>query len=56
MRKKSEGKTVQIKGRVQLRTQEVQEETVQRQELSVNRIRFPSPKTLSEELLAELQE
>ncbi|PWI48398.1 hypothetical protein CEE45_06610 [Candidatus Heimdallarchaeota archaeon B3_Heim] len=56
MRKESEGKTVQIKGRIQLRTQEVQEETVQRQELSVNRIQFPSPKTLSEELLAELQE
>jgi replication factor A1 len=56
MQHQSEGKTVQIKGRVQLRTQEVQEETVQRQELYVNRIRFPSPKSLSEELLAELQE
>ncbi len=56
MQQESEGKTVQVKGRVQLRTQEVQEETVQRQELYVNRIRFPSPKNLSEELLAELQE
>ena len=52
----SEGKMVQIKGRVQLSTQEVQEETVQRQELYANRVRFPSPKTLSQELLAELQE
>ncbi len=56
MQNESEGKTVQLKGRIQLKTQEVQEETVQRQELYVNRIRFPSPKTLSEELIAELQE
>ncbi len=56
MQLQSEGKTVQINGRVQLRTQEVQEETVQRQELYVNRIRFPSPKALSEEILGELKE
>jgi replication factor A1 len=56
MQQKSEGKTVQINGRVQLRTQEVQEETVQRQELYANRIRFPSPKVLSEEILDELKE
>ena len=50
----SEGKTVKLLGRIQLQTQEVQEETIVRQQLSVNRIRFPNPKELSEELLSEL--
>ncbi len=51
----AEGKTIKIQGRVQLRTQEVQEETVQQQELYVNQIRFPSAVALSEELLTELE-
>ncbi|MFX1285278.1 MAG: hypothetical protein ACFFB5_16620 [Promethearchaeota archaeon] len=51
-----EGKTVLIQGRVQLQTQEVQGETIQRQELFANRVRFPSPKTIAEELVNELQE
>ncbi len=55
IKKKSEGRTVKLLGRVQLQTQEVQEETIVRQELFVNRIRFPKPKELSEEILAELQ-
>ena len=55
MQSVAEGKTVKIKGRVQLRTQEVQEETVQQQELYVNRIQFPSAVALSEELLTELK-
>ena len=55
LKKESEGKTVKLLGRVQLQTQEVQEETIVRQELFVNRIRFPKAKELSEEILAELQ-
>ena len=55
LQKESEGKTVKLLGRVQLQTQEVQEETIVRQELFVNRVRFPKPKELSEEILSELQ-
>ncbi|MHA1206406.1 MAG: hypothetical protein ACTSSO_02420 [Candidatus Hodarchaeales archaeon] len=55
LKKESEGKTVQLLGRVKLQTQEVQDETIERQELFVNRIRFPKPKKLSEEILSELQ-
>lgn len=51
-----EGKTVLIQGRVQLKTQEVQGETIQQQELFANRVRFPSPKIMAEELVSELQE
>jgi len=46
---------VKLLGRVKLQTQEVQDETIERQELFVNRIRFPKPKELSEEILSELQ-
>ena len=55
LKKKSEGKTVKLLGRVKLQTQEVQDETIVRQELFVNRIHFPNPKELSEEILSELQ-
>ncbi|MHA1513780.1 MAG: hypothetical protein ACTSRJ_06960 [Candidatus Hodarchaeales archaeon] len=55
LKKESEGKTVKLLGRVKLQTQEVQDETIERQELFVNRIRFPKPKELSEEILSELQ-
>jgi replication factor A1 len=51
-----EGKTVLIQGRVQLQTQEVQGETIQRQELFANRVRFPSPKNIAEQLISEIQE
>jgi len=55
LKSESEGKTVKLLGRVKLQTQEVQEETIVRQELFVNRIRFPKPKDLSEEILKEIQ-
>ncbi|MFX0015583.1 MAG: hypothetical protein ACFFB2_11625 [Promethearchaeota archaeon] len=56
VQQEAEGKTILIQGRVQLQTQEVQGETIQRQELFANRVRFPSPKVLVEELISELQE
>ncbi|MHA2243329.1 MAG: hypothetical protein ACXADY_00005 [Candidatus Hodarchaeales archaeon] len=56
VQQEGEGKTVLIQGRVQLQIQEVQGETIQRQELFANRVRFPSPKTITEELVSELQE
>lgn len=56
VQQEAEGKTVLIQGRVQLQTQEVQGETIQRQELFANRVRFPSPKIITEELISELQE
>ncbi len=56
VQQEAEGKTVLIQGRVQLQTQEVQGETIQRQELFANRVRFPSPKIIAEELVSELQE
>ena len=56
VQQEAEGKTVLIQGRVQLQTQEVQGETIQRQELFANRVRFPAPKVIAEELISELQE
>lgn len=56
VQQEAEGKTVLIQGRVQLQTQEVQGETIQRQELFANRVRFPSPKIFAEELISEIQE
>ena len=56
VQQEAEGKTVLIQGRVQLQTQEVQGETIQRQELFANRVRFPAPKIIAEELVSELQE
>ncbi|MFX0123028.1 MAG: hypothetical protein ACFFAE_05275 [Candidatus Hodarchaeota archaeon] len=56
VQQETEGKTVLIQGRVQLQTQEVQGETIQRQELFANRVRLPSPKVIAEELISELQE
>ncbi|UCG03706.1 MAG: DUF2240 family protein [Candidatus Heimdallarchaeota archaeon] len=56
VQQEAEGKTVLIQGRVQLQTQEVQGETIQRQELFANRVRFPSPKIIAEELVSEIQE
>jgi replication factor A1 len=50
----AEGKTVLIQGRVKLQTREVQGETMQDQTLFANRVRFPSPKMLAEELISEL--
>jgi replication factor A1 len=51
----TEGKTVRILGRVQMRTQEIDEETIQSQELFANRVQLPSPKGLSENLLGEME-
>ncbi|MFW9906119.1 MAG: DUF2240 family protein [Candidatus Thorarchaeota archaeon] len=56
VQQEAEGKSVLIQGRVQLQTQEVQGETIQRQELFANRVRFPTPKVIAEELISELQE
>ncbi|MFX0172832.1 MAG: hypothetical protein ACFE9L_13020 [Candidatus Hodarchaeota archaeon] len=51
-----EGKTLLVQGRVQLQTREVQGETMQDQTLFANRVIFPSPKALAEDLIVELQE
>lgn len=56
VQEEAEGKTILVQGRVQLQTQEVQGETIQRQELFANRVRYPSPKLITEELISELQE
>ncbi len=56
VQQEAEGKTILVQGRIQLQTQEVQGETIQRQVLFANRVRFPSPKMITEELLSELQE
>ncbi len=56
VQEQAEGKTILVQGRVQLQTQEVQDETIQRQELFANRVRYPSPKLITEELISELQE
>ncbi|UCE13317.1 MAG: DUF2240 family protein [Candidatus Heimdallarchaeota archaeon] len=56
IQEEAEGRTILIQGRVQLRTQEVQGETIQRQELFANRVRLPSPKIIADELVHELQE
>ncbi|MFX1517032.1 MAG: hypothetical protein ACFFC6_12080 [Promethearchaeota archaeon] len=56
VQQEAEGKTVLIQGRVQLKTQEIQGETIQRQELFANRVRFPAPKIIAEELISELEE
>ena len=55
LQEKTEGKTVRILGRVQMRTQEIEEETIQTQELFATRVQFPSPKGLSEDLLSEME-
>ncbi len=54
VQQEAEGKTVLIQGRVKLQTREVQGETMQDQTLFANRVRFPSPKTLAEELISEM--
>jgi replication factor A1 len=54
VQQEAEGKTVLIQGRVKLQTREVQDETMQDQILFANRVRFPSPKTLAEELISEM--
>lgn len=56
VQEEAEGKTIQVQGRIQLRTQEIQGETIQRQELFANRVRHPSPKMIADELVHELQE
>jgi replication factor A1 len=56
VQKEVEGKTLLVQGRVQLQTREVQGETMQSQTLFVNRVIYPSPKTLAEELISDLQE
>ncbi len=55
VQKEVEGKTVLIQGRVQIQTQEYLGETMNQQELFVNRINIPDPKVLTNELLMELQ-
>ncbi len=56
IQQEAEGKTVLIQGTVRLQTREIQGETIQSQELFANRVRFPSPKMVAEELISELQE
>jgi replication factor A1 len=56
IQKEVEGKTISVQGRVQTQTREVQGETMLSQTLYVNRVSFPSPKVLAEELITELQE
>jgi len=54
VQQEAEGKTVHIQGRVKLQTREVQGETMQDQTYFANRVRFPSPKIIAEELASEL--
>ncbi|MFX0183969.1 MAG: hypothetical protein ACFE95_12875 [Candidatus Hodarchaeota archaeon] len=56
VQKEAEGKTLIVQGRVQLQTREVQGETMQSQTLFANRIMYPSPQILTEELISDLQE
>ncbi len=56
IQKETEGKTLLIQGRVRLQIREVQDETMQSQTLFVNRVFFPSPKSLVTDLVKELQE
>ncbi|MHA1973786.1 MAG: OB-fold nucleic acid binding domain-containing protein [Candidatus Hodarchaeales archaeon] len=56
IQREAEGRTVLIQGRVQVRTQEIQGESILQQELFVNRIYKPEPLKLVDELLSEVQE
>ncbi|MHA1214919.1 MAG: hypothetical protein ACTSPG_06455 [Candidatus Hodarchaeales archaeon] len=56
VQKEAEGRTVLIQGRVQVRTQELQGESILQQELFINRIYRPEPLKLVNELLSEIQE
>jgi ssDNA-binding replication factor A large subunit len=54
VQKEAEGKTILIQGRLQLQTREIEGETMQSQTLFANRVIFPNPKALSEELISQL--
>ena len=56
IQQESEGKTLRIQGRIQLQTREVQGETMQSQTLFANRVSFPPPKQLVDELIKDLQQ
>jgi len=54
VQKEAEGKTILLQGRLQLQTREIEGETMQSQTLFANRVLFPNPKALSEELISQL--
>ena len=54
VQKEAEGRTILLQGRLQLQTREIEGETMQSQTLFANRVIFPNPKALSEELISQL--